>query len=130
MNGVIHPNLMIFITPLLVCELALLGMGCGIIISALTTKYRDLVVLVTFGVQLWMYGSAIIFPVSSLPEKWASLLMLNPVVPIVEAFRYAFTGHGTFSTFYLGISGLVTLTILFIGIVIFNKVEKTFMDTV
>lgn len=129
-NGVIHPNLMIFITPLLVCELALLGMGCGIIISALTTKYRDLVVLVTFGVQLWMYGSAIIFPVSSLPEKWASLLMLNPVVPIVEAFRYAFTGHGTFSTFYLGISGLVTLTILFIGIVIFNKVEKTFMDTV
>ncbi|MCF2669405.1 ABC transporter permease [Faecalicatena contorta] len=129
-NGVIHSNLMIFITPLLVCELALLGMGCGIIISALTTKYRDLAVLVTFGVQLWMYGSAIIFPVSSLPEKWASLLMLNPVVPIVEAFRYAFTGHGTFSAFYLGISGLVTLIILFIGIVIFNKVEKTFMDTV
>ena len=130
LNGVIQPNVMVLLTPILVCELALLGMGCGIIISALTTKYRDLAVLVTFGVQLWMYGSAIIFPVSSLPEKWESLLMLNPVVPIVEAFRYAYTGHGTFSIPYLGISGLVTLIILFIGIVIFNKVEKTFMDTV
>ena len=129
-NGMVHPGLLVLITPLLVIELALLGMGCGIIISALTTKYRDLAVLVTFGVQLWMYGSAIIFPVSSLPEKWAHLLMLNPVVPIVEAFRYAYTGHGTFSVKYLGISAIVTLVILFVGIVIFNKVEKTFMDTV
>ena len=129
-NGMIYPGLLVLITPLLVIELALLGMGCGIIISALTTKYRDLAVLVTFGVQLWMYGSAIIFPVSSLPEKWAHLLMLNPVVPIVEAFRYAYTGHGTFSVKYLGISAIVTLVILFVGIVIFNKVEKTFMDTV
>lgn len=129
-NGMIHPGLLVLITPLLVIELALLGMGCGIIISALTTKYRDLAVLVTFGVQLWMYGSAIIFPVSSLPEKWAHLLMLNPVVPIVEAFRYAYTGHGTFSVKYLGIGAIVTLAILFVGMVIFNKVEKTFMDTV
>ena len=129
-NGMVHPGLLVLLTPLLVIELALLGMGCGIIISALTTKYRDLAVLVTFGVQLWMYGSAIIFPVSSLPEKWAHLLMLNPVVPIVEAFRYAYTGHGTFSVKYLGIGAIVTLVILFVGIVIFNKVEKTFMDTV
>ncbi|MGN0251602.1 MAG: ABC transporter permease [Oliverpabstia sp.] len=129
-NGMVHPGLLVLITPLLVIELALLGMGCGIIISALTTKYRDLAVLVTFGVQLWMYGSAIIFPVSSLPEKWAHLLMLNPVVPIVEAFRYAYTGHGTFSIKYLGIGAIVTFVILFVGIVIFNKVEKTFMDTV
>lgn len=129
-NGMIHPGLLVLITPLLVIELALLGMGCGIIISALTTKYRDLAVLVTFGVQLWMYGSAIIFPVSSLPEKWAHLLMLNPIVPIVEAFRYAYTGHGTFSVKYLGIGAIVTLVILFVGMVIFNKVEKTFMDTV
>ena len=129
-NGMVHPGLLVLLTPLLVIELARLGMGCGIIISALTTKYRDLAVLVTFGVQLWMYGSAIIFPVSSLPEKWAHLLMLNPVVPIVEAFRYAYTGHGTFSVKYLGIGAIVTLVILFVGIVIFNKVEKTFMDTV
>lgn len=129
-NGMVHPGLLVLLTPLLVIELALLGMGCGIIISALTTKYRDLAVLVTFGVQLWMYGSAIIFPVSSLPEGWAQLLMMNPVVPIVEAFRYAYTGHGTFSVKYLGIGAIMTVVILFVGIVIFNKVEKTFMDTV
>lgn len=129
-NKVIHPNVLVFLTPLLVLELALLGMGCGIIISALTTKYRDLAVLVTFGVQLWMYGSAIIFPVSSIPQRWGEILMLNPVVPIVEAFRYAFTGNGTFSIFYLGISIVVTLIILLGGVIIFNRVEKTFMDTV
>ena len=129
-NKVIHPNGLVFLTPLLVLELALLGMGCGIIISALTTKYRDLAVLVTFGVQLWMYGSAIIFPVSSIPQRWGEILMLNPVVPIVEAFRYAFTGNGTFSILYLGISIVVTLIILLGGVIIFNRVEKTFMDTV
>ena len=129
-NKVIHPNVLVFLTPLLVLELALLGMGCGIIISALTTKYRDLAVLVTFGVQLWMYGSAIIFPVSSIPQRWGEILMLNPVVPIVEAFRYAFTGNGTFSILYLGISIVVTLIILLGGVIIFNRVEKTFMDTV
>ena len=129
-NKVIHPNVLVFLTPLLVLELALLGMGCGIIISALTTKYRDLAVLVTFGVQLWMYGSAIIFPVSSIPQRWGEILMLNPVVPIVEEFRYAFTGNGTFSILYLGISIVVTLIILLGGVIIFNRVEKTFMDTV
>ena len=95
-----------------------------------TTKYRDLSILVTFGVQLWMYVSAIIFPVSSLPEKWARLIMLNPVVPIVELFRYGFTGNGTVSFPFLFISMIETLIVLFIGIVIFNRVEKTFMDTV
>lgn len=108
----------------------MLSLGCGIIISALTTKYRDLSVLVTFGVQLWMYASAIVFPVSSLPEKWAHLIMLNPVVPIVEFFRYGFTGNGTVSFPFLFVSVIETLIVLFIGIVIFNRVEKTFMDTV
>lgn len=129
-NGIVHPNLLVLLTPILILEIAILGMGCGIIISALTTKYRDLTVLVSFGMQLWMYGSAVIYPISSLPEKWGNLLMLNPVVPIVEAFRYAFTGQGTFSVTYLSISMAVSIVILFIGIVIFNKVEKTFMDTV
>lgn len=130
MNGTIHPNGYLLFLPILIAELAMLSMGCGIIISALTTKYRDLSVLVGFGVQLWMYASAVIFPVSSLPEKWSALLMLNPVVPVIEAFRYGFTGKGTWSSMYLGISMLVTMMILLIGIVIFNKVEKTFMDTV
>ena len=108
----------------------MLSLGCGIIISALTTKYRDLSVLVTFGVQLWMYGSAIVYPISSLPEKWERLVMLNPVVPIVELFRYGFTGNGTVSIPYLIISVVETVIVLFIGIIIFNRVEKTFMDTV
>lgn len=129
-KGIVHPNLMVLLLPVLILEIAILGMGCGIIISALTTKYRDLAVLVSFGMQLWMYGSAVIYPVSSLPEKWGELLMLNPVVPIIEAFRYAFTGQGTFSVPYLVISMAISVVILFIGIVIFNKVEKTFMDTV
>lgn len=129
-EGIVHPNLLVLLLPIFILEIAILGMGCGIIISALTTKYRDLTVLVSFGMQLWMYGSAVIYPVSSLPDKWGELLMLNPVVPIVEAFRYAFTGRGTFSITYLTLSMVVSVVILFVGIVIFNKVEKTFMDTV
>lgn len=128
--GKIQPNLWVLATPFLVLELALLALGCGIIISSLTTKYRDLAVLVTFGVQLWMYGSAIIFPVSSLTEKWAAMIMLNPVVPVVELFRYAYTGHGTVSIAHLAGGLCITVVILFIGIISFNKVEKTFMDTV
>lgn len=129
-QGVVQPNLAVLLLPILILQIALLSMGCGIIISSLTTKYRDLAVLVTFGVQLWMYGSAIVFPISAIPEKLGKVLMLNPVVPIVEAFRYAFTGHGTFSITYLSISMVITIVILLIGMMIFNRVEKTFMDTV
>lgn len=130
MRGEISPNFYMAFLPLLLIELAMLSMGCGIIVSALTTKYRDLSILVTFGIQIWMYASAIIFPVSSLPEKWAKILMINPVVPIIETARYGFTGHGTFSMSYLLLSFIETIIILFVGVVIFNKVEKTFMDTV
>lgn len=130
MKGIIVPNITVILLPVYILMLAMLSMGCGVIISALTTKYRDLSVLVTFGIQLWMYGSAIIFPISSIPEKWGTLLMLNPIVPIVEAFRYAFTGKGVFSVQYLGIAMIITLILLLIGCVMFNKVERTFMDTV
>ena len=129
-KGMIEPNITIMLLPLYVLILAMLSMGCGIVISALTTKYRDLSILVNFGIQLWMYGSAIIFPVSSIPEKWGNLLMLNPIVPIVEAFRYSFTGKGVFSVRYVGIAMIVTVVLLLIGCVIFNKVERTFLDTV
>ena len=129
-DGVVHPNLAVLLLPVYILEIAVLGMGCGIIISALTTKYRDLAVLVTFGMQLWMYGSAVIYPVSSLPTQWKSLLMINPVVPVIEAFRYSFTGRGTFSVAYLTLSAVISVIVLLIGIIIFNKVEKTFMDTV
>lgn len=130
MKGMIAPNMTVILLPVYILMLAMLSMGCGVIISALTTKYRDLSILVTFGIQLWMYGSAIIFPISSIPEKWGTLLMLNPIVPIVEAFRYAFTGKGVFSVQYLGIGMIITLILLLIGCVMFNKVERTFMDTV
>lgn len=129
-KGQVTPNLYILLLPVLLLELAMLSMGFGVIVSALTTKYRDLNVLLTFGVQLWMYGSAIVYPVSFLPEKLAKIIMFNPVVPIVETFRYAFTGHGTLSITYLLISMVETIVVLVIGIVIFNRVEKTFMDTV
>lgn len=129
-RGIIAPNITVLLLPFYMLQLAMLSMGCGIIISALTTKYRDLSIVVTFGIQLWMYASAIIFPISSIPGKWVQLLMLNPIVPIVEAFRYAFTGRGVFSLQYLGIGMSVTLILLFVGCVMFNKVERTFMDTV
>ena len=129
-QGQIQPNCYVLLLPVLLIELAMLSLGCGIIISSLTTKYRDLSILVTFGVQLLMYGSAIIFPVSSLSPKLANILMLNPIVPIVETFRYSFTGNGTFSISYLLISFAVTIVVLFIGIMIFNRIEKTFMDTI
>lgn len=129
-DGVVHPNLTVLLLPIYILEIAILSMGCGIIISALTTKYRDLAILVTFGMQLWMYGSAVIYPVSSLPSQWQSLLMVNPVVPVIEAFRYSFTGRGAFSVEYLVLSGVISVIVLLIGIIIFNKVEKTFMDTV
>mgnify|MGYP002572101394 CR=1 FL=1 len=129
-QGVVHPNFYILLLPVLLLEIAMLSLGCGIIVSSLTTKYRDLSILVTFGVQLWMYGSAIIFPVSSLSPKLASILMLNPVVPVVETFRYAFTGNGTFSPFYLIVSFIITIVILIMGVLVFNRVEKTFMDTI
>lgn len=129
-RGQVSPNGYLLLIPLLLLELAMLSLGCGVIISALTTKYRDLSILVTFGVQLWMYGSAIVFPMSSLPTKLANIIMLNPVVPIVETFRYAVTGNGSIPITYLLVSMAETIVILFIGIIIFNRVEKTFMDTV
>lgn len=120
----------VLFVPVLVLQIALLGLGCGIIISSLTTKYRDLAVLVTFGVQLWMYASPVVYSVSQIPERFYSLYMLNPVAPIITMWRHAFLGSGTIPYFYWGISWLATLVILGIGIILFSKIEKTFMDTV
>lgn len=126
----VQPNIYILITPLLLVQLALLSLGFGIIISSLTTKYRDLAILVTFGVQLWMYGTPVVYPASQIGGKLKTLMMLNPVSPIVESFRYAFLGSGSIPWNYLGISVVTTLVVLFIGVVLFSRVEKTFMDTV
>lgn len=130
-----HPNLYILMTPLIILQLALLSLGCGIIISALTTKYRDLAMLVTFGTQLWMYASPIAYDMSGMAVfapggKYHTLFMLNPITPIVNLFRYAYLGLGNMEWIFYGISWLITLVVLFIGIILFSKVEKTFMDTV
>ena len=116
--------------PLLVLLMAGLGLGFGIIISSLTTKYRDLNYLVGFGVSLWMYATPIIYPVSSIPEKWRWVAEINPISPIVETFRAGFLGAGSASWLRLGYSFAFMLVVLFVGVVIFNRVEKTFIDTV
>ena len=130
-----HPNLYILMTPLIILQLALLSLGCGIIISALTTKYRDLAMLVGFGTQLWMYASPIAYDMNSMTVfapsgKYHTLIMLNPVTSIVNLFRYAYLGLGEMEWIFYGISWAITLVVLFIGVMLFSKVEKTFMDTV
>jgi len=110
--------------------MAALGFGLGMIISALTTRYRDLTVLVGFGTQLLMYASPVIYPLSTLPEEWRFWVALNPVAPIIELFRYSYLGAGSVDIPMLGLSFLTIVVILFLGILLFNKVERTFMDTV
>ena len=107
-----------------------MGLGFGIIVSSLTTRYRDLRFLVSFGVQLWMYATPVIYPVSAVPEQLQPLIRLNPLTPIVESFRYAYLGAGTVSTPSLIYSGVFTLIVLLIGVLLFNRTEATFMDTV
>ena len=130
-----HPNLYILMTPFIILQLALLGLGCGIIISALTTKYRDLAMLVGFGAQLWMYATPVAYDMNSMAVfasggKYHALYMLNPITPVVNVFRYAYLGIGEIEWLFYGISWIITLVVLFIGIMLFSKVEKTFMDTV
>ncbi len=132
-GAAIHPNMYILLFPFLLLLMALLGLGLGMIISAMTTKYRDLSFLVTFGVQLMMYLTTVVYPLSVVKAKYPDyqwLVEYNPMTAIIEAFRYGFLGQGSFTMFSLGITTAVTLVILVLGIVIFNRVERTFIDTV
>lgn len=129
-GATVCPNIYILMTPLLLVQLALLSLGFGVIISSLTTKYRDLAILVTFGVQLWMYATPVVYPASQIGGTLKTLMMLNPVSPIIESFRYAFLGSGSIPWNFLGISIVTTVVVLFIGVILFSRVEKTFMDTV
>jgi lipopolysaccharide transport system permease protein len=126
----IQPNLLIIITPFLIVMMGLLALGLGMIINAMTTKYKDLVFLLTFGIQLLMYATPVIYPLSSIPQKYQWLIMANPMSPIVETFRYAFLGSGSFSWLYLVYSLSIILIILALGTIVFNKVEKSFTDTI
>jgi lipopolysaccharide transport system permease protein len=126
----IQPNLYIILVPYLILLMALMGLGVGIIFTSLTTRYRDFNFLISFGVQLLMYASPVIYPVSTIPEKYKILILANPMTHILETFKYAFLGAGSASWSGLAYATIFTLVVLLIGIVIFNKTEATFIDTV
>lgn len=130
--GEVSPNYVgILMLPVIMVYLGLLGLGFGVIVSSLTTKYRDLTMLVGFGVSLWMYITPVVFPVSTLGNGGLyHLVMLNPVTCAVETFRWAFLGQGVFDPLNWLISTAIMIVVMCVGVVIFSKVEKTFMDTV
>jgi lipopolysaccharide transport system permease protein len=129
-GAAIRPNIYVMLTPVLLLIMAALGLGLGIIVSSLTIKYRDLQVLVTFGVQLLMFATPVIYPVSMVSQQYRWLILANPMTALIETFRYAFLGAGSFDFWQLIYSAGVTFVILCIGVVLFNHVERTFMDTV
>jgi len=126
----IRPTIWIVGLPILLLQMAMLGMGIGILISSMTTKYKDLRFAMGFLVQLWMYASPIVYPLSQIPDWLLPYYVLNPMVSIVESFRYAFLGTSAIQWHHIAISWAMTLFLLFAGIVLFSRIEKTFMDTV
>ena len=131
-RGEVDPNFVAWLLiPFILVHLGLMGMGLGIIISSMTTKYRDLTVLVGFGIQLWMYITPVVYPLTQAGDKWYKwILLVNPVTAPVEMFRYALLGNGTIALGYLVWSWVFTIVVTVFGIMVFNKVERTFMDTV
>lgn len=130
-DATLNPNMAMFLVPLLVVLTAGLALGLGLLITALTTKYRDFRFLITFAIQLAMYATPIIYPLSEIENGTLRYIILaNPMSSIIETFRYAFTGAGEFNWFYLAYSFIAMIVFLIIGTLSFNKVEKTFMDTV
>ena len=129
-KGDITPNVWLLATPLLIILMAAFAMGAGMIISSLTTKYRDLQMLLGFGVSLFMYATPVIFPLSSLSGIWKKIAFYNPLTGIFECFKYGWLGSGDFSPEMLLISSIIIFVMLAVGTVVFNKVEKSFMDTV
>lgn len=129
-NKSIQPNLWVLATPFLLILMASFSLGLGMIFSSLTTKYKDLVFLLTFGIQLFMYATPVVYSLSSIPDNYKWIVLANPLTPIFECFRYGFLGSGSFAPSSLLISSGITALVLTLGIVIFNRVEKSFMDTV
>ncbi|WP_396191047.1 ABC transporter permease [Flavobacterium sp.] len=130
MQDQITPNNWILLTPFIIILMALISMGIGLILSAMTTKYKDLNHLIGFGIQLFMYATPVIYPSSSVPENYAWIVNLNPLVGLFDYMRYAYLGVGSFSLQTLVYPILFSIGILFLGVLIFNKTQKTFMDTV
>ena len=126
----IHPNSWILLTPLIIVLMALISMGIGLILSSMTTKYKDLNQLIGFGVQLFMYATPVIYPSSSVPQNYQWVVELNPLVGLFDYMRYAYLGVGEFTILDLVYPSLFSIVILAIGVLVFNKTQKTFMDTV
>ena len=126
----ININIYCLFIPVLMIQTAILGLGVGVIISSLTTKYRDLAILVSFGLNLWMYITPVVYPISEVPEVLRPIILINPMSAIVQNYKYALLGIGTFEIGYWMISIAVTIVLFFASVMLFNKVEKTFMDTV
>lgn len=129
-GGGIRPNLYLLLLPLLILQMAALGLAVGILVSSLTTKYRDLAFLTGFAVQLWMYATPIIYPATMVPESWQWLYYFNPMTSVVEIFRYAFWGEGGFNLWRSAVGILETIALLLVAVTVFSRVEKTFMDNV
>lgn len=126
----LKPNLTLLLLPVLILIMGFMGLGLGMLVSAMTTRYRDLQYLVEFGVQLLMYATPVILPLSAVPEKYQFIMLANPMTGIIETFKYAFLGAGSFSIGLLAYSITFTVIVFLVGLLIFNKTEKNFMDTV
>jgi lipopolysaccharide transport system permease protein len=126
----VNPNSLILLLPLILFQMAVLGLGFGVLISSLTTKYRDLTFAMTFALQIWMYITPIVYPLSSVPEKYRLLLALNPMCSVVECFRLAFLGSSSIETAHIALSISITVIVFIAGVIMFSRVEKNFMDTV
>ena len=126
----VEPTIMVFALPLILLQMAFLVLGMGILISSLVTKYRDLLFAMSFAVQIWMYITPVVYPLTQVPEKYRMLYVLNPMVSIVESFRGAFLGVSSIEPNHILISVIVTIGIFFTGVFLFSRIEKTFMDTI
>ena len=126
----VSPNALIFTMPLILLQMAVMGLGFGILISSLTAKYRDLTFVMTFAIQIWMYATPIVYPLSIVPEKYRILAVLNPMTSVVESFRAAFLGTSSIELVHIVISVTITLLVFIAGVIMFSRIEKTFMDTV
>jgi len=129
-SGSLQPTLWVLLSPMIILLLALFSLGLGMIFSSLTVKYRDMVQLLTFGVQLLMYATPVIYPVSTIPDEYQKFIEANPLTPLFEAFKYGYLGVGDFSTTSMLYSFVVIIIVFIVGIFVFNRVEKTFMDTI
>ncbi len=128
---VLNPNWHVILLPVFLLQMAMLGLGVGLIISSLTTRYRDLALAVGFGVQLWMYASSVVFPLAKIKEvKFRAIMALNPMVPTIESFRFAFLGEGMVTKIQFATSLTTSALVFLIGLIMFTRTERTVMDTV